>query len=184
MPPERDLFANFERMRREIDELFGDFLGRPALSTHRRAGFIPAVDVCYTDDPPRAIVTAALPGISSDDLELEVQGRTLVIAGRRRPAESHGRVYQQIEIEHGPFRRVIQLGADVVAEDTRASYEDGILRIELPFAQPDPRSRSVPIEVGSREAGSAAAADAQASPRDRGHDGSGDSPGRPNGAKR
>ncbi|TMK38551.1 MAG: Hsp20/alpha crystallin family protein [Actinobacteria bacterium] len=184
MAPERDLFANFERMRREIDELFGDFLGRPALSTPRRAGFTPAVDVCYTDDPPRAVVTAALPGISSDDLELEVQGRTLVIAGRRRPAESHGRVYQQIEIEHGPFRRVIQLGADVVPEDTRASYEDGILRIELPFAQPDPRSRSVPIEVGSREGRSEAAPDAPRAPGDRAHDGSGEPPGRADGGRR
>jgi HSP20 family protein len=183
MPPERDLFANFERMRREIDELFGDFLGRPALSTHRRAGFIPAVDVCYADDPPRAVVTAALPGISGDDLELEVQGRTLVVAGRRRPAESHSRVYQQIEIEHGPFRRVIQLGADVVADATRASYEDGMLRIELPLAQPDPRSRSVPIEVGSRDPRSGTEPEIGAPRSDRGHDGSSESPRPPGGAR-
>jgi HSP20 family protein len=39
-----------------------------------------------------------------------------------------------MEIEAGPFRRVIPLGTDVVAERAKASYEDGVLRIELPLA--------------------------------------------------
>ena len=149
MPRGPDPFANFERMRREIDELFGDVFGAAALGPHRRTGFTPAVDVSYADDPPRAIVTAALPGIRIEDLALEVQGRQLVIAGQRRPAESEGRVYQQIEIEHGPFRRVISLGAEVDPELTRASYEEGLLLIELPLATPK-RARTVPIEIGSR----------------------------------
>jgi HSP20 family protein len=110
------------------------------------------VDVAYADDPPRAIVTAALAGVSVDDLELEVHGRELVIAGHRRPAQSEGLVYQQIEIEHGPFRRAIALGADVVADETKASYEDGILRVELPLAQPERRTRSVPIASKQRAA--------------------------------
>ncbi|HEV3228939.1 MAG TPA: Hsp20/alpha crystallin family protein [Solirubrobacteraceae bacterium] len=149
MPPERDLFANFERMRREIDELFGDFFDRPALAPHRRAGFTPPVDVSYADDPPRVIVTAALPGIRIDEVELEVQGRQLVIAGHRRPAEPEGRAYQQIEIEHGPFRRVIELGAEVATERTRATYENGMLHVELPLVPPDTRARTVQIEVSS-----------------------------------
>jgi HSP20 family protein len=70
-----------------------------------------------------------------------------VIAGHRRPSESEGRVYQQLEIDFGPFRRVIPLGADVVAEEARATYRDGILRIELPLRQQEARSRSVPIDV-------------------------------------
>ena len=151
MPSERDLFANFERMRREIDELFGDVFERP-LAHRRRAGFSPAVDVSYSDDPPRAIVTASLAGIRIEDLDLEVQGRELVISGHRRPAAAEGLVYKQIEIEHGPFRRVIGLGADVVVEQTRASYDDGILRVELPLHRTELRSRSVPIEIGLRPA--------------------------------
>ncbi len=58
---DRDLFANFDRMRREMDELFGDVLERTGL-TRRRAGFSPAVDVVYRTDPPLAIVTAELAG--------------------------------------------------------------------------------------------------------------------------
>ncbi len=149
MPSQRDPFANFERMRREIDELFGDVFGTSTLAPQRRTGFTPPVDVSYADDPPRAIVTVALPGIRVEDLDLEVQGRQLVISGHRRPAESEGRVYQQIEIEHGSFRRVIGLGADVDSQRTTASYHDGLVRIELPLAQPE-RARVVPIEVGTQ----------------------------------
>ena len=145
MPRERDLFANFERMRREMEELFGDVFGTAAL-TSRRTGFSPAVDVFYADDPPRAIVHAELAGIDPDDLGLEIQGRELTFSGHRRAADAEGRVYQQLEIEHGPFRRTIPLGADVVAEEARASYHDGILRVELPLAREEPRSRTVPIE--------------------------------------
>jgi len=148
MPPERDLFANFERMRREMDELFGDVFQRPGIAPRKRAGFSPAVDVCYADDPPRAIVTAELAGIDADQLGLEIQGRELVLSGRRRATEPpEGRVYQQVEIEHGAFRRVVQLGADVRAEQAKAVYEDGLLRVELPLAQPETRRHSVPIEV-------------------------------------
>jgi HSP20 family protein len=144
--PERDLFANFERMRREMDELFGDVFERTGLS-RRRAGFSPAVDVAYATDPPRAIVTAELAGVDIDELELEVQGRTLILAGQRRPAAVEGDVYQQVEIGRGRFRRTIELGADVEADQARARYEDGMLRVELPLAQAGLRTRTVPIEL-------------------------------------
>ena len=131
MAPERDLFANFERMRREMDELFGNVFERTGLTT-RGEGFSPSVDVYYCGDPPKAVVKAELAGIDTEHLGLEIRGRELIIAGLRKAADPEGRVYQQIEIEHGPFRRVIPLGADVVADEARAMYEDGILRVELP----------------------------------------------------
>jgi HSP20 family protein len=143
--PERDLFANFDRMRRDMDELFGDVLERTGL-TRRRLGFVPAVDVAYTADPPRAIVTAELAGVDPDQLELEIQGRKLVLSGSRRSAAVEGDVYQQVEIERGSFRRVIELGADVYADEAKARYEDGMLRVELPLVHAEPHVRSVPIE--------------------------------------
>ena len=141
--PERDLFANFERMRREIDELFGDVFERTGF---RGRGFSPSVDVYYTDDPPRAVVKADLAGLLIEDVALEIRGRQLLIAGERRAEQAEGRLFQQIEIEHGPFRRSVELGADVVAEEAKASYDDGILVVEVPLAQRDERSRSVAIE--------------------------------------
>jgi HSP20 family protein len=140
---QRDLFANFERMRREIDELFGQaFEGRPGL---RGRGFSPRVDVYYTDNPPRAVVKVDLAAVDPADVALEIRGRQLVIAGERRPGEAGGRLYQQIEIEHGPFRRVVELGADVRADDASASYVDGVLQVEIPLAQPEQSVRRVSI---------------------------------------
>ena len=146
---ERDLFANFERMRREMDELFGDVFDR-GLGPRRRGGFVPAVDVYYVGNPPRAVVRADLAGIDPAQLELEIRGRELILGGQRlAPAADEERLYQQLEIEHGPFRRVVALGADVDADAARATYEDGMLVVELPIAAPaDPRT--VPIEPGRR----------------------------------
>jgi HSP20 family protein len=145
----RDLFGNFERMRREIDELFGDVFER---STGLRGrGFSPSVEVFYTDDPPRAVVRAELAGIEIDDLALEIRGRQLLIMGERRPLAAEGRVYQQIEIPHGPFRRLVELGVDVVAEQAKASYEDGMLQVEIPLARREHSVRRVPIEEGGDE---------------------------------
>lgn len=132
-----DLFANFERMRRQLDELFGHSWERVGVASNKRRGFSPKVDVYYCGDPPKAIVTADLAGISIEDVALEIQGRRLVIGGERTHGEETNRLYQQIEIEQGRFRRVIELGADVVADAASATYEDGLLRIELPLAEPE-----------------------------------------------
>jgi HSP20 family protein len=148
--PERDLFANFERMRREIDELFGDVFERTGLARGR--GFSPRVDVYYADQPARAVVKADLAGVDVEDVSLEIRGRQLIIAGKRRPSDAAGRLYQQIEIENGPFRRAVELGADVLAEQAKASYEDGMLRVEVPLARPDQTVRRVRIEAGEDEA--------------------------------
>jgi len=144
MASDRDLFANFERMRREMDELFGDVFDR-GLRPRRRPGFSPSVDVYYLADPPRAVVKADLAGVSGADLDLEIRGRELVLAGRRRPEKADGRVYQQVEIEHGPFRRVVGLGVEVDPDAARAVYQDGMLMVELPVLQRRATSRNVPI---------------------------------------
>ena len=145
MTHERDLFANFERMRRQIDQLFGDVFER---SGFRGPGFAPAVDVFYMEDPPRAVVRAELAGITIEDVELEIRGRQLLITGERRVGQGDGCVYQQIEIEHGPFHRAVELGADVVADLAKAGYEDGILIVEVPLAPREAGVRRVPIEEG------------------------------------
>jgi HSP20 family protein len=146
---ERDLFANFDRMRREMDELFGDVFERTGLS-RRRSGFCPAVDIAYISDPPRAIVTAELAGVDADELDLEIQGRKLILSGSRAPAEEEGDVYQQVEIERGPFRRVIELATEVLPAEARASYEDGLLRVELPLARSTAATRGASGEGPQR----------------------------------
>ena len=150
MAGERELFANFERMRREIDELFGDVFERSGLTSTR--GFSPRVDVYYTGQPPTAIVTVDLAGVEIESVSLEIHGRQLGVAGHRRAQESEGRLYQQIEIPHGPFRRVVELGADVEADAARATYEDGLLRVTIPLVEQRRRGRQVPISPRSGDA--------------------------------
>lgn len=78
-------------------------------------------------------------------MHLEVRGRTLVISGERPVRDTEGRTYQQVELPSGPFRRVVELSVDVNAEQAQATYEDGILRVELPTRLPQ-ATRHVPIE--------------------------------------
>ena len=142
---ERDLFANFARMRREMDQLLGDWPGRGLVGT-RATGFSPDVDVYYCGDPQRAIVKVDLAGIKLGEVKIEISGRELVISGQRPVQETEGRVYQQVEINSGPFRRIVELGVDVDADRAKATYEDGVLRVELPLREPAETSRRVPIE--------------------------------------
>jgi HSP20 family protein len=148
MTRQRDPFADFARMQREMDELLGDFWDQAGHRKRRQvAAFVPRVDVyyCGEDAPEKAIVKVELPGIALDAVTLEVRGRTLVISGERPVRETEGRTFQQVELPSGPFRRVVELSVDVSPEDALATYEDGILRVELPIRLPD-AVRQVPIE--------------------------------------
>ena len=93
------------------------------------------------------MVKADLAGMEIEEIGLEIRGRQLLIAGERRAQEAEGRLYQQIEIEHGPFRRAVELGADVVPERAEATYNDGILTVVIPLAQPDEQVRQVPVRT-------------------------------------
>lgn len=145
MPPQRDLFADFARMRREMDQMLGDAWGRTRYVHRRATGFSPNVDVYYCGEPQRAVVKVDLSGVSLSQIGIEVSGRHLAISGERPLQETEGRVYQQLEIPSGPFRRVVELQVEVDAERASATYEDGVLRVELPLRDPEETTRSVPI---------------------------------------
>jgi HSP20 family protein len=134
MARQRDLLVNIERMRREMDELLGDSWSRTRVVSRRAPGFTPRVDVYLCErDGPKVVVKAELAGVDPDRVSLEISGRELVISGQRPVREFEGRVYQQVEIPTGAFRRSIEFGVEVDAEQARATFEDGVLRIELPI---------------------------------------------------
>jgi HSP20 family protein len=93
-----------------------------------------------------AVVKVDLAGVDLGAVAIEISGRELVISGERPVQETEGRVYQQVEIDSGPFRRIVELQVDVDPERAKATYEDGILRIELPLREQAEASRRVPIE--------------------------------------
>ncbi|HEU5253482.1 MAG TPA: Hsp20/alpha crystallin family protein [Solirubrobacterales bacterium] len=128
--PRRDLYVDWSRTR---------------YVTRRSSGFSPNVDVYYCGEPQRAIVKVDLAGIELSEVGIEVSGRHLAIVGERHVQETEGRVYQQIEIPSGQFRRVVEFQVEVDAEGASATYEDGILRVELPLRDPGETTRRVPI---------------------------------------
>jgi HSP20 family protein len=143
--PQRDVFANFARMRREVDQMLGDSWSRSGYVSRRTSGFSPNVDVYYCGDPQRAVVKVDLAGVELGQIGIEVSGRQLAIVGERPVQETEGRVYQQVEIPSGPFRRIVELQVDVDADRAKATYDDGVLRIELPLRDPSETTRRVPI---------------------------------------
>lgn len=150
---DRDLFANFARMRREMDEMLSGTWGRATYISRPAAGFSPNVDVYYSGDPQRAVVKCDLAGIDLATVGIEVSGRQLTIVGERPVQETEGRVYQQVEIPTGPFRQVVELQVEVDSERASATYEDGVLRIELPLRDETEVTRRVPVDrpAGKRQ---------------------------------
>jgi len=127
--PERDLYA----------------WARTTYVSRRSRGFTPNVDVYYCGDPQRAVVKIDLAGVSLDEVGIEVGNRQIAIVGERQLQEAEGRVYQQVEIPSGPFRRVVELQVEVNPQHATANYEDGVLRIDLPLRDPAETTRRVPI---------------------------------------
>lgn len=154
MARQRNLLVNIERMRRDMDDMLGEGWAPVQSLTRGAADFHPRVDVYYSEGPigedtepvPKAVVTADLAGVASDAVSIEISGRMLVVSGKRPVRRTEGRAYQQVEIPTGTFRRVVELGVDIEPDGARATFSDGLLKVELPIKLPDATARRVPIE--------------------------------------
>jgi HSP20 family protein len=133
-------------LRDEIDELFGD-LWQISRMTGRRRGFRPQVDSFRTEDPPTFTVIVEIAGIDPDQVSVTASEGALVISGERRRQPCEGRVFQQIEIEYGPFERLVHLPDEVDLARAEARYERGLLTIEIPIAVKSTAAQPVPIEI-------------------------------------
>ena len=120
-----------ERMSRAYQRVFGS----PANPGFGRPYMEPPVDIYHTDK--EVVVLMEIAGIPEEEIELEVEGRSMIVRGRRRPIGGHpNRVYSQMEITHGAFQRDLLLPSQVNAEAAKAVYKDGILEITLPVTKP------------------------------------------------
>ncbi len=133
----------------EIQELFAERWQVPRFSGLRH-GFRPQCDCYRTSDPPALHIVVELPGVDPATVEVVASERALVVAGTRERPQPSGVHYHQVEIEYGAFQRRIELGEDVDTAAATASYESGMLRIELPIAERTHPGESVPIEVERR----------------------------------
>jgi HSP20 family protein len=136
-----------DRLPKEIEELFAELWQVPRFAGLRH-GFRPNVDCFHTDDPHSLTVVVEVPGVDPATLQVVAADRMLVIAGERKRPQGPARVYQQMEIEYGPFRRQIRLAEDVDPSRATAQYEHGVLTVELPVVEhPAPTGR-ITIRLG------------------------------------
>ena len=112
-----------------------------------RRGFRPNVDSYHTDEPHELTVVVEAPGIDPKSLTIAVTERTLLIAGERSRERGKGRVYQQMEIEYGPFQRQVRLAEDVDPEHAKAHFAYGVLTVELPVVEKAPPAGRYRITV-------------------------------------
>jgi HSP20 family protein len=131
-------------LKDEIDELFADLWQVSRLSPLRR-GFRPALDGFRTDDAFTIVVDLA--GIDPDGVNVTAADNSLTISGERDRGACEGRHYQQMEIEYGPFERVVNLPEDVDLSSAEARYDRGLLAIVIPIAPKAKPAERVPIEI-------------------------------------
>ena len=100
------------------------------------------------EDDNRLVVRLEVPGMNKDDITLEVQDDMLVVSGEKHfERESTEGRWRVMQCAYGSFQRAVPLPVGVLADQAKASYERGILRVELPKAQPGkPRSVNIRVE--------------------------------------
>ena len=128
-----DPFADFERIRERMEQAWRHVIGPPGSPRFCVSVIEPPVDVYETD--AEVFVILEIAGIADEDVDIEVEGRTMIIRGERRPVSGRPqRLYSQMEVCHGPFERELLLPCEVNPEEARASYKAGMLEIVLPKA--------------------------------------------------
>jgi HSP20 family protein len=126
--PSGDLLALQQEMNRLLETLLGLGPGRGQLA---EAVWAPPMDVC--ESPAALRVLVELPGLTQEQIGIEVTEGMLRIRGERPPDLRFTQEHLiRLERRSGPFSRTLTLPAGVDAEHVRASYRDGVLEIRLP----------------------------------------------------
>jgi HSP20 family protein len=99
------------------------------------------------DDDDKVIVRIEAPGMKREDFNIELQADTLRVWGEKRSDREFGRGrYSVVQCAYGSFRRDVALPAPIQADKSKASYRDGVLRIELPKAE-GARARRIAVKA-------------------------------------
>jgi HSP20 family protein len=127
--PERHLTT----LQDEFNRLFGDFFNRtmdvgPLFGGERRPSL--SLDVAETDD--QVIVTAEVPGIKAEEVDISLRDNVLTIKGEKKhEAEEKGKDYHRIERAYGSFSRAVTLPSYIDPDKIDATSKDGVLTITV-----------------------------------------------------
>ncbi len=139
-------FSFLRDMNKMIDNFFTDFGMRPVSGTARP--FSPSVDV--VDTGKELAITAELPGMSEDDIDVSLGKNNLTIKGEKKAErEDKGTGYHLVERSYGSFTRSIALPVEVNVDKVKATFKNGILSITLPKAEEVLKgTKKIPIKAG------------------------------------
>jgi len=128
--PRSDLMT----LRQAMDRLFEDSLVRPGLAWRgapREGAIQLPVDIYFTED--EVVIKAAVPGVNPDDVEITIEGDTLMIKGETTAPEDVDYICQ--EHCYGPFARTFNLNVPIQTDKVTAEFENGMLTLTLPKAE-------------------------------------------------
>jgi HSP20 family protein len=145
-----DPFGEMVTLRQAMDRLFEDsFVSPLTLRSYNGEAPAPALDVHQTDD--EIVVTAALPGLKAEDVDITITGQTLSIRGEFKADEKVERDrYLYRERRHGSFHRQLQLPVRVQGEGASASFEDGVLTLTIPKAE-EVKPRQIQVKAAPKQ---------------------------------
>ncbi|CAB4937991.1 unannotated protein [freshwater metagenome] len=133
-------------LQREIDRVLSSFLGGEAVRRPSR-GWTPAIDLQEHEDG--FVLTADLPGVSADDVAIDVERNVLTLSGARSRSDAGGTIVS--ERGYGSFRRRLTLPEGVDPDEIVASFDRGVLEVRIPKpAQARPRRVSIDVGGGDR----------------------------------
>ncbi len=140
-------------LQSEVNRLFNTFFDTPAPTNAGAAAprrWVPAMDLIET--PDAFVLHADLPGLSEDDVNIELDDNVLTISGERKADhETRKEGYYRVERSWGHFARSLTLPEGVDPESVQASFDRGVLEVRIP--KPEQRKpRKVSISVGGRPA--------------------------------
>lgn len=146
--PFRELapFRDFDRMRQDMDRLWGSFFER-GISGRRGEMYdwLPSLDVAETKN--EIVVKAEVPGMESKDIDISLSDGVLTIKGeKKQEKEEKEEDYHLIERSYGSFTRSVQLPTKVRSDKIQASYKNGVLTITLPKSE-EIKKKEVKIKV-------------------------------------
>jgi HSP20 family protein len=126
--------GNMVSLRDAMDRLFEESVVGPRGWAAPAGGSVPSVDMYETES--ELVITAAIPGVSADDVEITVVGDVLTIKGESKSETGSERAsYHRQERRYGAFMRSVALPVAVQVDKSEAKFADGVLTLTLPKAE-------------------------------------------------